>query len=38
MEQKTAKCKECENEVSIWDMESDMWTCYECLDKERENE
>ena len=39
MSQETAKCKECEEEVSVWEMELEpIWTCYECLDKEKENE
>ena len=33
-----AKCKKCEKDVSIWEMELDpMWTCYDCLDKEENN-
>ena len=35
MSQETAKCKECEEEVSVWEMALEpIWTCYECLDKE----
>ena len=34
MSQETAKCKECEKEVSVWEMELEpIWTCYDCLDK-----
>ena len=34
MSQETAKCKECEKEVSVWKMELEpIWTCYDCLDK-----
>ena len=34
MEQKTAKCKECLEDISVWEMELEpIWTCYDCLEK-----
>jgi len=39
MSQETAKCKKCEKEVSVWEMELEPdYKCYEFLDKEKENE